>query len=480
MLQHHAAQQNTLLGNKRQLQQAAGLLEKHISQSKHIAVSADLGEVIRSTENLKRATEITARDCDLFGQIKNCSSSSLRTEPSAFDESLCNIGKACLQSLLPTSVKFGCNDITAGLRTNIELQLFDDAGNRVPFAASFLTVLITDPHQKELPVTINTTNPECTVAFTPRRSGQREISIMYLGQKLQSEQTHITVNSNDPVLKFGGCGSGKGTFKYPRGIELGKDNCLYVADAGNRLIQKFTADGEFLSQFHVNVNGPNYSTFDMVVDENKGLVTCTEILIGEEGTTYEKSLEGDKVLVFNLEGELQREYKNDTMKLPEYITMNNPGDMIISDRNTNSLFKYDEDGVFISELRSSGILNRPTYMCILADNIVVSDTANNCIRICDSAGKYMQQIGCEGEETGRLKHPFGVATDGEYILVADGGNSRIQVFKPDGTFVSMIESESDPLSNPRGLAVTRDGFVYVADRDHHCIKKYKYKSMSNW
>ena len=70
-----------------------------------------------------------------------------------------------------------------------------------------------------------------------------------------------------------------------------------------------------------------------------------------------------------------------------------------------------------------------------------------------------------------------MANDGKNILVAEEGNNRIQVFKIDGTFVSMIESCDDPLLVPSGLAVTNDGHVYVADRDNHCVKKYKYKDL---
>ena len=72
--------------------------------------------------------------------------------------------------------------------------------------------------------------------------------------------------------------------------------------------------------------------------------------------------------------------------------------------------------------------------------------------------------------------PCGVATDGEYILVGDRGNNRIQVFYINGSFVDMIESTDDPLWWPHGLAVN-NGHVYVADANHHCIKMYKYRDM---
>ena len=444
--------------------------------------SDDIGEAMRSTETLKIVTQLTTQDSDLLDQRKSISS--LTTEPNLPDESLCNIGKACLQSVLLTSVEFGSYDITAGLRAVIAVELFNDVGKKVPFAASLLTVRITDPDQQDLQVTFNTTRRECAMAFTPQRSGLHEISVLYLGQKLKCRHTHITVKSNNPVLKFGRRGYGKGGFKFPRGIKIGKDNCLYVADSGNRLIQKFTADGKFLNQFRVDVNGPNFSTFDMAVDEDEGRITCPEIQLRlpvhyDDHDGYEESFKGNKVLVFNLEGQLQDEYIHHKMKLPENITMNSYGDMIISDRKTNSFFKFDKAGKFICEMGNSEIPDGPSYMCIQADGgIIFSDTGNDCIRMCDSAGQLTHTIGTWGHGIGQLHLPYGVATDGENIVVVDHGG-RIQVFKTDGTFVSIIESESEPLSGPRGLAVTQDGYVYVADRHNHCIKKYKYRDMSD-
>ena len=472
ILLHHATQHSKLLGKQRQLQQVTQLLQKRVRQSKQILGTGDINGVADSTEQLENAAGVTL-DFTLFDQINNYFSSSLTTEPNSLHEKLCNIGQMCLQSLSPTNVVFRSGEITAGFKSPITVELFNDAGNKAPFVAHFVTVQITNPQQEELPVTLSTTHPECTVAFTPQTSGRHGITVLYLGQKLTSKQTHITVNSNNPVLKFGKRGFGNGTFMSPRAVKIDNDNCLYVADTGNMLIQKFNADGEFLRQFQVNVNGTHYSIFDMVLDQDNGLITCTELLINEK---YASSLQGDTVLVFNLKGELQHEYTNNEMELPENITLNSRGDVIVSDRTTNSLFKYDKRGKFITELANSENLKSPSYLCTREDDsMLLSDTSNHCIRILNPEGETVRRIGSKGKENGQLFCPFGIATDGENILVADSGNKRIQVFKPDGTFVSMIESESDPLSNPRGLAVTQDGFVFVADRDHHCIKKYRYK-----
>ena len=40
--------------------------------------------------------------------------------------------------------------------------------------------------------------------------------------------------------------------------------------------------------------------------------------------------------------------------------------------------------------------------------------------------------------------------------------------------MSCIESTGSKLNDPRGLAVSSDGHVYVADQKNHCVKQYRY------
>ena len=49
----------------------------------------------------------------------------------------------------------------------------------------------------------------------------------------------------------------------------------------------------------------------------------------------------------------------------------------------------------------------------------------------------MQMFGREGTNPGEFKYPRGITTDHEgFILVADSGNSRVQVFRSDGAYVT--------------------------------------------
>ena len=473
ILQHHQTEQNELLGKKRKFQETVKLLISDTTQSQKIVETGGINELKSCVEKLKEINENTRSDFKLFYQIRSCFASDVISS-GILNNNLCDVGERCLESNFPTSIQWTSNDATAGLKSVIVVELLNEAGDKVPFAASFLTIKITDPSDTELPAALSTTHPHCTVTFKPQISGTHEVSIWYLGEELIHKEC-IMVKSNDPVLKFGKKGFGNGNLNFPSSITIDKNNnYLYVADRGNSLIQQFTSDGEFLSQFPVNVNGAKYCALDMAVDDDNGRILCPDVYSGV--FSYYK---GKKVLVFDQEGRLKHEDTNNNMYVGNYITINNCGDIIISDHDTNSIYIHDKQGNLISEIKKPQVLlNNPSFVCTQKDNsIILSDTGNHCIKILNPEGKYMYQVGSYGGKAGQLAYPWGVATDGENILVADGNNHLIQVFKLDGTFVSMIESHSDPLNQPRGLAVTRDGHVYVVDSNQHCIKKYKYMDM---
>ncbi|CAB1333299.1 unnamed protein product, partial [Coregonus sp. 'balchen'] len=90
-------------------------------------------------------------------------------------------------------------------------------------------------------------------------------------------------------------------------------------------------------------------------------------------------------------------------------------------------------------------------------------------------GEFLFKFGSHGEGNGQFNAPTGVAVDTNgNIIVADWGNSRIQVFDSTGSFLSYINTSADPLYGPQGLTLTSDGHVAVADSGNHCFKIYRY------
>ncbi len=77
-----------------------------------------------------------------------------------------------------------------------------------------------------------------------------------------------------------------------------------------------------------------------------------------------------------------------------------------------------------------------------------------------------------------LNFPEDMCMDGDFLYVADTGNSRILKMDLSGNIVSEITSgkdDSDPLNGPMGLCITSEGHLYVADSGNGRILEYDEK-----
>lgn len=70
----------------------------------------------------------------------------------------------------------------------------------------------------------------------------------------------------------------------------------------------------------------------------------------------------------------------------------------------------------------------------------------------------------------------GVAVDDQgYIVVADSGNNRIQIFHPDGTFLRAFGSWGSgdgEFKGLEGIAVMSGGNIIVCDRENHRVQVF--------
>ena len=462
-------QQNALLDRQKQIQDSIDELNKNINQTKNITKICYLDKlesIIRHLKKVNVKTKTISSNLQLGENHLKFDSTKGSDE---FHECLNNLGQIHTQGYLPSIIAFSKAEAKIGHTATLTVEVYNHQGDELTVPFDYFSVQVTSPVYEKVHAALHMDGSDYTVTFLPLTSGLHEVSGMFQGQKLLGEQTHISVSSNNPVLTVGMRGNGRGTFKYPWSITMDNNNCLYVTDVVNRLIQKFTADGEFLSQFSVAVHNKDHSTSSIALDLNEGFIYCPEIAL--HGVVLDT---GSNMLVFNLEGELQHTYPLSGANSPFFIAMNSYGELIISDISKNFLSKVDKEGKFLCSI---GDFKEPGYIAIDdKDNIIVSDTGNHCICIFEPNGKLKHRFGTHGDRAGELHRPFGVATDGENILLTQEKKNYIEVFRYDGTFVSIIKDDNDLLRGPRGLAVTKDGHVYVVDRHYHCIRKYKYKN----
>lgn len=145
---------------------------------------------------------------------------------------------------------------------------------------------------------------------------------------------------------------------------------------------------------------------------------------------------------------------------------------------------------FLDGSKEKAQFNWPTGVAMDGKrNIYVADFSNNLIRRINNYGGVVTFVGsghgafADGKgKYAHLKGPDNIAIgkDGN-IYVADADNFRIRKVAPDGVITTVAGSgirgyrdgdlKTAMFAYPTGIAVDKDGNVYVADRGSHTIRK---------
>ncbi|GFT86176.1 RING finger protein nhl-1 [Nephila pilipes] len=236
------------------------------------------------------------------------------------------------------------------------------------------------------------------------------------------------------LLKIGSRGSEPGHFTWPRGVAVGPDNSIVVADSSNHRIQVFDSIGKFLFEF--GTYGSGEGEFDCLAG----------VSVNRIGQFIVSDRYNNRIQLFDPTGRFLRAFgcegrTDGRFSYPWGIATDSLGFIYVCDKENHRIQVFQSDGTFVGKFGSIGSrpgqLEHPHYIAVTNTNrVVVSDTNNHRVQIFDVNGRSLTTFGSEGSEEGHFKFPKGVAVDDQgYIIVGDGGNNRVQIFQPDGTFL---------------------------------------------
>jgi sugar lactone lactonase YvrE len=186
---------------------------------------------------------------------------------------------------------------------------------------------------------------------------------------------------------------------------------------------------------------------------------------------------------------------------PHGIATDSSGNVYVSDLSNHAIRKISPAGI-VSTLAGSGSagqgnglgvaasFNQPVGLALDSNsNVYVADTQNHLIRKITPSGMVstFAGSGTHGSANGfgsaaSFYFPCGIAVDSNgNVYVADEFNHAIRKIAPDGLVSTVAGSgaigradgqgAAASFNNPTGIAVDAAGYLYVADRDNHLIRK---------
>lgn len=279
------------------------------------------------------------------------------------------------------------------------------------------------------------------------------------------------------VSKWGGEGREEGKFISPYGVAADRDGFIYMTDKDNYRIQKFMSDGTFSAKW------------DIKQDSEEGKLFPSGIAVDSNNFIYVTvaNLNKRHIQKFTTNGKFLKRIEYQGIKNGEDflffgIAIDQEGFIYVADSENNQIQKFTPEGAPAAWKKyenENGKFELPSGIAIDKDGFVYvagKDTDN--VYNFDSNGNFIAKWGVFGSDNGKFISPTGIAvSQNGLIYVADWNNRRIQKFMSDGSFITAWQSQGSgqgELRLPEGIAVDRkNGFIYVVDTNNNRIQKFQ-------
>jgi predicted membrane-bound mannosyltransferase/DNA-binding beta-propeller fold protein YncE len=290
-----------------------------------------------------------------------------------------------------------------------------------------------------------------------------------------------------PDRTFGQKGSGPGQLSVPRGVALAPDGSLYVADSLNNRIEHFDAQGKMLKAWG------SYADVQQGDAPGGTFNEPWSVAVGPDGSVYVADTWNHRVQKFSADGAFLTMWGEKPGSTtdgtafygPRSIAVDAQGRVYVADTGNKRIVIFSPDGQFLSQFGTPGAgdgqLDEPVGLAL--DNlgrVYVADTWNHRVQIfapgADGTYASVESFDVSGWfGTSPDTKPYLTVDSVHHIYVTDPGTCRIIEFNERGVVLSVWGScGTDPqsLDTPTGLAVDPAGGLWVADSRHDRLVHY--------
>lgn len=266
----------------------------------------------------------------------------------------------------------------------------------------------------------------------PRNAAVGPDGLLYV---LDSGNHRVQVFDQDGlfVRSWGSQGAGPGQFQEPWGIAVGSDGSVYVADTWNHRIQKFTTEGEFITMWGT------FGATDGTLGTPGVFWGPRAIAIDAEGNLYVTDTGNKRVQKFSPDGEFLGQWGGfgtspGQFNEPVGIAIDSDGNIYVADTWNRRVQKFDASFNFLKawdifSWEGETVVNKP-YLAVGADGrLYISDPEGFRILVYDREGQFVASFGTYGADAQSFNLPTGVAASADgFIYVVDAGNHRVMKF----------------------------------------------------
>lgn len=290
-----------------------------------------------------------------------------------------------------------------------------------------------------------------------------------------------------PDKVIGQQGMNQGEFSSPRGVAVAPDGTLYVADQLNHRIQRFSAEGELLQV---------WGSFGSVVNDTAQAGTFNEpwgIAVGPDGSVYVSDTWNYRIQKFTADGQFITMWgfsgqgeSGSAFYGPRGLAVDGKGNVYVADTGNKRIVVFDANGAFLTQFGSPGMdlgqLDEPVGVALDAQgNVYITDTWNQRVHVFAPTpdNEFFPVLTWEinGWFSQSIENKPYIAVDPihEFVFVTDPEGYRVLQFDLSGNFIrgwGDYSPDIDGFGLPIGIAVDQQGRVWVSDSANNRVMRY--------
>jgi tripartite motif-containing protein 71 len=278
-------------------------------------------------------------------------------------------------------------------------------------------------------------------------------------------------------------------FNNPLSLAIDKEGYLYVLDAGNNRIQKFDQTGKFVMMLGVSGAGDGEFNFQRGAGDFIG-----GLALDTQGNLYVADNQNQRVQKFDSNGNFLLKWGSKgtgdgQFVSPIEVTVDGQGNVYVIDDSRDDIQKFGPNGNFLLKWGGHGsgegqLSNTGGIAVDGQGNVYVADFGNNRVQKFNSSGSFLLKWGSKGGGNNQFDAPCDVAVDAQgnvyvsNLVPHEESQPRIQKFDSRGNFLSRwgsLGTGNGEFTSPCGIALDREGNVYVADADNDNVQKFRQK-----